>query len=198
MGNRDGAVGVVPSQPTQFVGVVMCPCSGVTQCGSAVIAGTDEGAIIEVVTKRSNAQRQQILKAYKAHYGRVLQPPSHPASSCPLPHGDQPLTERNPAQGAVGSWGIPTCPGMTPPRETELSQSSSFAPFLQQPPTLGAHQPKSLPLRLPHPQLHTEDSRARISPEPPEYVTLNCPKSFHRCLQSLRSPPLFFLSCCLN
>uniref|UniRef100_A0A8C5U3Y8 Annexin n=1 Tax=Malurus cyaneus samueli TaxID=2593467 RepID=A0A8C5U3Y8_9PASS len=34
--------------------------------------GTDEGAIIEVLTKRSNAQRQQILKAYKAHYGRDL------------------------------------------------------------------------------------------------------------------------------
>ncbi|XP_009570417.1 PREDICTED: annexin A6 [Fulmarus glacialis] len=34
--------------------------------------GTDEGAIIEVVTQRSNAQRQQILKAYKAHYGRGL------------------------------------------------------------------------------------------------------------------------------
>ncbi|NXT56518.1 ANXA6 protein, partial [Pluvianellus socialis] len=34
--------------------------------------GTDEGAIIEVVTQRSNAQRQQILKAYKAHYGRDL------------------------------------------------------------------------------------------------------------------------------
>ncbi|KFP95808.1 Annexin A6, partial [Haliaeetus albicilla] len=31
--------------------------------------GTDEGAIIEVLTQRSNAQRQQILKAYKAHYG---------------------------------------------------------------------------------------------------------------------------------
>ncbi|XP_075572052.1 annexin A6 isoform X2 [Pelecanus crispus] len=34
--------------------------------------GTDEGAIIEVVTQRSNTQRQQILKAYKAHYGRDL------------------------------------------------------------------------------------------------------------------------------
>uniref|UniRef100_A0A8C3BSF6 Annexin n=1 Tax=Cairina moschata TaxID=8855 RepID=A0A8C3BSF6_CAIMO len=34
--------------------------------------GTDEGAIIDVVTKRSNAQRQQIIKAYKAHYGRDL------------------------------------------------------------------------------------------------------------------------------
>lgn len=40
-----------------------------------VIAGTDEGAIIEVVTQRSNAQRQQILKAYKAHYGRVRPAP---------------------------------------------------------------------------------------------------------------------------
>lgn len=34
--------------------------------------GTDEGAIIEVLTQRSNAQRQQILKAYKSHYGRDL------------------------------------------------------------------------------------------------------------------------------
>ncbi|KFV61318.1 Annexin A6, partial [Dryobates pubescens] len=34
--------------------------------------GTDEGAIIEVLTQRSNAQRQQILQAYKAHYGRDL------------------------------------------------------------------------------------------------------------------------------
>lgn len=48
---------------------------------TAVIAGTDEGAIIDVVTQRSNAQRQQILKAYKAHYGRVLPPTSHPAPS---------------------------------------------------------------------------------------------------------------------
>ncbi|NXV73849.1 ANXA6 protein, partial [Atlantisia rogersi] len=34
--------------------------------------GTDEAAIIEVLTQRSNTQRQQILKAYKAHYGRDL------------------------------------------------------------------------------------------------------------------------------
>ncbi|NWI65296.1 ANXA6 protein, partial [Todus mexicanus] len=39
--------------------------------------GTDEGAIIEVVTQRSNAQRQQILKAYKAHYGRQPRPAWH-------------------------------------------------------------------------------------------------------------------------
>ncbi|XP_075622806.1 annexin A6 isoform X2 [Balearica regulorum gibbericeps] len=34
--------------------------------------GTDEGTIINVLTQRSNAQRQEILKAYKAHYGRDL------------------------------------------------------------------------------------------------------------------------------
>ncbi|XP_061473389.1 annexin A6 isoform X2 [Rhineura floridana] len=34
--------------------------------------GTDEDAVIEVVTQRSNAQRQEIIKAYKSHYGRDL------------------------------------------------------------------------------------------------------------------------------
>uniref|UniRef100_A0A7N5JHP4 Annexin n=1 Tax=Ailuropoda melanoleuca TaxID=9646 RepID=A0A7N5JHP4_AILME len=34
--------------------------------------GTDEDAIIEVVTQRSNDQRQDIIKAYKSHYGRDL------------------------------------------------------------------------------------------------------------------------------
>ncbi|XP_025019725.1 annexin A6 isoform X3 [Python bivittatus] len=34
--------------------------------------GTDEDAIIEVVTQRSNDQRQEIVKAYKSHYGRDL------------------------------------------------------------------------------------------------------------------------------
>ncbi|XP_044310379.1 annexin A6 isoform X2 [Varanus komodoensis] len=34
--------------------------------------GTDEDAIIEVVTHRSNTQRQEIIKAYKSHYGRDL------------------------------------------------------------------------------------------------------------------------------
>ncbi|XP_062976939.1 annexin A6 isoform X2 [Elgaria multicarinata webbii] len=34
--------------------------------------GTDEDAIIEVVTRRSNDQRQEILRAYKSHYGRDL------------------------------------------------------------------------------------------------------------------------------
>ncbi|XP_070595146.1 annexin A6 isoform X3 [Erythrolamprus reginae] len=34
--------------------------------------GTDEDAIIEVVTQRNNDQRQEIIKAYKSHYGRDL------------------------------------------------------------------------------------------------------------------------------
>ncbi|XP_074866269.1 annexin A6 isoform X2 [Carettochelys insculpta] len=34
--------------------------------------GTDEGAIIDVVTQRSNAQRQLILRTYKSHFGRDL------------------------------------------------------------------------------------------------------------------------------
>nr|XP_060621449.1 annexin A6 isoform X1 [Anolis sagrei ordinatus] len=34
--------------------------------------GTDEDAIIEVVTQRSNTQRQEIIQAYKSHFGRDL------------------------------------------------------------------------------------------------------------------------------
>lgn len=100
---------------------------------TAVIAGTDEGAIIDVVTQRSNAQRQQILKAYKAHYGRVLLLPLPPCSvllpvSCPFPHRDLPLAERNPAPGAVGSQGTPICSDMTPPKEDQV---------VNQPPVVG-------------------------------------------------------------
>lgn len=67
-------MGVLPSRLPSLWGWQCVHGQGdtVTLCGSAVISGTDEGAIIEVVTRRSNAQRQQILKAYKAHYGRVL------------------------------------------------------------------------------------------------------------------------------
>ncbi|KAM5237096.1 annexin A8 isoform 3-T3 [Ctenodactylus gundi] len=34
--------------------------------------GTNEQAIIDVLTKRSNAQRQQIAKSFKAHFGKDL------------------------------------------------------------------------------------------------------------------------------
>ncbi|XP_009284099.1 PREDICTED: annexin A6 [Aptenodytes forsteri] len=67
-----------PSVHPQLRGTVQ-PTGGFNNDGDAQVLrkamkglGTDEGAIIEVVTQRSNAQRQQILKAYKAHYGRDL------------------------------------------------------------------------------------------------------------------------------
>ncbi|KAM8971889.1 annexin A6 [Pelodytes ibericus] len=34
--------------------------------------GTDEDTIVDIVTRRSNAQRQEILKAFKSHFGRDL------------------------------------------------------------------------------------------------------------------------------
>ncbi|CAJ0948987.1 unnamed protein product [Ranitomeya imitator] len=34
--------------------------------------GTDEGAIIDILTKRSNSQRQEIKQAFKSHFGRDL------------------------------------------------------------------------------------------------------------------------------
>lgn len=33
--------------------------------------GTDEATIIDIVTHRSNAQRQQIRQTFKSHFGRV-------------------------------------------------------------------------------------------------------------------------------
>jgi hypothetical protein len=33
--------------------------------------GTDEEAIIKVVTRRTDAQRQQIVQAFKASFGKV-------------------------------------------------------------------------------------------------------------------------------
>lgn len=167
------------------------PLSSIT----AVIAGTDEGAIIDVVTQRSNAQRQQILKAYKAHYGRVLLLPLPPCSvllpaSCPFPHRDLSLTERNPAPGAVGSQGTPICCDMTPPRKTKLSISL---------PLWGAQPGASLPLHLSHPQCHTEDSRARMSLESPhQNVLLKPPQgSSHMSPTPMLSSPVS-PQCCLG
>ncbi|XP_063784754.1 annexin A6 isoform X2 [Pseudophryne corroboree] len=34
--------------------------------------GTDESAIVDILTKRTNSQRQEILKAFKSHFGRDL------------------------------------------------------------------------------------------------------------------------------
>lgn len=33
--------------------------------------GTDEATIIDIITHRSNAQRQQIRQTFKSHFGRV-------------------------------------------------------------------------------------------------------------------------------
>ncbi|XP_039196850.1 annexin A6 isoform X1 [Crotalus tigris] len=57
----------------------ICPAANFNADGDAKVLrkamkgfGTDEDAIIEVVTQRSNDQRQEIIKAYKSHYGRDL------------------------------------------------------------------------------------------------------------------------------
>lgn len=39
--------------------------------------GTDEQAIIDVLTKRSNLQRQEIAKSFKAQFGKVLPKQCH-------------------------------------------------------------------------------------------------------------------------
>lgn len=57
----------------------ICPAAGFNADGDAKVLrkamkgfGTDEDAIIDLVTQRSNAQRQEIIKAYKSHFGRDL------------------------------------------------------------------------------------------------------------------------------
>uniref|UniRef100_A0A8C3S3E5 Annexin n=1 Tax=Chelydra serpentina TaxID=8475 RepID=A0A8C3S3E5_CHESE len=57
----------------------VCPAADFNADGDAKVLrkamkglGTDEGAIIDVVTQRSNAQRQEILRTYKSHFGRDL------------------------------------------------------------------------------------------------------------------------------
>lgn len=39
--------------------------------------GTDEQAIIDVLTKRNNLQRQEIAKSFKAQFGKVIPKQSH-------------------------------------------------------------------------------------------------------------------------
>lgn len=50
-----------PRQPPGGSGVLM----------SCTIAGTNEQAVTDVLTRRSNAQRQQIAKSFKAQFGKV-------------------------------------------------------------------------------------------------------------------------------
>lgn len=95
---------------------------------SAGIAGTDEGAIIDVLTQRSNAQRQQILKAYKAHYGRVLL--LTPLLLPPAPsHAEIAPCWMKSCPGRGGQLGHPYLPWHDSPEEDQV---------VNQPPALGA------------------------------------------------------------
>lgn len=121
---------------------------------AAVLAGTDEGAIIDVVTKRSNAQRQQIIKAYKAHYGRVLLAPLPP--HCPRPS----LSDILPSLKEIPlgtRWAALLCPAMTPPWQNEVFRAASHFGCTSS--------PREHPFPFYFPIL--EASRLRMSPEPP-------------------------------
>ena len=46
-------------------------------CHDGAVSGTDEAAVINLLTKRTNAQRQEIMVKFKLMYGKV-----GPARSC--------------------------------------------------------------------------------------------------------------------
>lgn len=77
-------------------------------------SGTDEDTIIDIITHRSNTQRQQIRQVFKSHFGRVrasawaLSPHPHASSDGPRPV---------PASSAqLGPRGTPMvrCSGVSP------------------------------------------------------------------------------------
>lgn len=53
----------------------------------ALLTGTDEDTIIDIVTHRSNAQRQQIRQTFKSHFGRVRDSAWAPGPASTLPRG---------------------------------------------------------------------------------------------------------------
>ena len=53
----------------------------------ALVTGTDEDTIIDIVTHRSNAQRQQIRQTFKSHFGRVRDSAWVPGPASTLPLG---------------------------------------------------------------------------------------------------------------
>lgn len=121
---------------------------------AAVLAGTDEGAIIDVVTKRSNAQRQQIIKAYKAHYGRVLLAPLPPPRPHPSPSNLLPSLK----EILLGTWWAALlCPITTPPWQNEVFRAASHSGCTSS--------PREHPFPFAFPIL--EASRASVSPKPP-------------------------------
>lgn len=58
----------------QLPSLLLIPAASLGAVGVLTLcipAGTNEQAIIDVLTKRSNAQRQQIAKSFKAQFGKV-------------------------------------------------------------------------------------------------------------------------------
>lgn len=57
--------------PSSFSPSSSAPLGAIGMFTLCTPAGTNEQAIIDVLTKRSNAQRQQIAKSFKAQFGKV-------------------------------------------------------------------------------------------------------------------------------
>lgn len=133
---------------------------------TAVIAGTDEGAIIEVLTQRSNAQRQQILKAYKAHYGRVLlDSPSTLLLPCapilPRPTLRSALAEISPALASLPQ-GRPSCESSSCSGCTTSTRGGCPFPFASLP--LRVLQSQDVPRATPKWDLNPPHGYYQMSP----------------------------------
>lgn len=148
---------------------------------AAVLAGTDEGAIIDVVTKRSNAQRQQIIKAYKAHYGRVLLAPLPPHRPRPSRSNLLPSLK----EILLGTWWAALlCPITTSPWQKEVFRAASHLGCTSSP---GEHpfpfvfpRPGGLQSQhVPKPLLNVTLSSPKVSPEasPLPALSLLSPRS---------------------
>lgn len=85
-GWKDPLVATRPLCGVEGTGEVGCGSS--SEPCSSDDSGTDEDTIIDIITHRSNAQRQQIRQTFKSHFGRVRPQPgpgawlSQPAPEC--------------------------------------------------------------------------------------------------------------------
>lgn len=80
--------------PKQLPSLLLSPLRAVGLLTLCTPAGTNEQAVIDVLTKRTNAQRQQIAKSFKAQFGKVK--------------GDRGLSM---GRGALGALLRPETPG---------------------------------------------------------------------------------------